>query len=506
MTPPFLLSLLLLLLLTTIGASLALEVTASQPIVICGAGPAALVFARRFLHLTANTTSSTTTSTPPRVILLEKRPRPLRYSETKATSCEVGDNAFGFGLSSRSQLVLSKTEGLVEKLNAISQPTKFAGSIELRLINRRELCAELLYELEQEFGGKKDQRLTICFDTEMTDITDDRAVIVRSNGKEAGKRKAAEKSLERIDYSLLIAADGANSIVRSKLIEGGYLQCERYYAPSTWKALQLPEQPNLDPSAFARYPKPFHKPHKFIKRDNGAILPRFPNRHVMLNFRGSTDMEAAQYPFDARTPDELKIAISKMNSNVTNFPSDDVLQSFLDQRPGLEAYMKLNRHYVPERNVVLVGDAAVGMYSLFGQGAANAMVHADRLAQTLADTYHHISTSNSDSIESSIWTRARTQASLQEYSANAVEEGHAISDLNLLTHSLRKKGPIKLWAGLQMMGIGKTLSAQPEMKYGAILRKWRISIWISKFFWRRTRRVAPPVAIASKTRNDGPKQ
>ena len=76
---------------------MALEVTASQPIVICGAGPAALVFARRFLHLTANTTSSTTTSTPPRVILLEKRPRPLRYSETKATSCEVGDNAFGFG-------------------------------------------------------------------------------------------------------------------------------------------------------------------------------------------------------------------------------------------------------------------------------------------------------------------------------------------------------------------------------------------------------------------------
>jgi hypothetical protein len=96
---------------------------------------------------------------------------------------------------------------------------------------------------------------------------------------------------------------------------------------------------------------------------------------------------------------------------------------------------------------------------------------------------------------------SRIEACLQTYSTTAVEEGHAISDLNLLTHSLRKKGPIKLWAGLQMMGIGKTLSAHPEMKYETIRRKWRMSIWISKFFWKRTRKEAPITATQPRSKN-----
>jgi 2-polyprenyl-6-methoxyphenol hydroxylase-like FAD-dependent oxidoreductase len=480
--------------------ALGLKASAPAPIVISGAGPAALVFAHRFLRLTQDSAASGI-----QLVLLEKRPRPLRYVETvDAPSCEVGDNAFGFGLSSRSQMVLNKTEGLLGKLHAISQPTKFAPGIDLRLINRRELCAELLYELEQEFGGADqrskggNRRLKICFDTEVVDITDDRELLIRSDSDET-----------LLNYSLLIGADGANSIVRSKLVEAGLLQCERYYAPSTWKALQLPEQPNLDASSFVRYPKPYYKPHKHIKKDNGAILPRFPNRHVLLNFRASTDMEAARYPFDAKTPEQLKEAIRSINGNVTNFPSDAVLQKFLNQKPGLEAYMKLDRHYVPDRNVVLVGDAAVGMYSLFGQGAANAMVHADLLAETLAGVYNCPETEaagsklrvSEDDQHDDGSQASRVEVCLQTYSATAVKEGHAISELNLLTHALRKKGPIKLWAGLQMMGIGKTLSAHPEMKYDKIRRKWRISIWISKLFWKRTRIEAPITSTQRTSRN-----
>ncbi|KAI2506042.1 hypothetical protein MHU86_8363 [Fragilaria crotonensis] len=137
--------------------------------------------------------------------------------------------------------------------------------------------------------------------------------------------------------------------------------------------------------------------------------------------------------------------------------------------------MKLDRHYVPECNVVLVGDAAVGMYSLFGQGAANAMIHADLLAEALCKAV------DDDDVG------ATSTAALQQYSDKAVLEGHAISDLNLLAHALRKKGPIKFWAAFQMMNIGKTLAKAPEVPYSAILAKRKRTIWLSKFFWREDR-------------------
>lgn len=87
--------------------------------------------------------------------------------------------------------------------------------------------------------------------------------------------------------------------------------------------------------------------------------------------------------------------------------------------------MKLDRHYVPRGNVVLVGDASVGMYSLFGQGAASAMTQADCLAETLANC--------------SFTDKNDLQSTLLEFSNSSVVEGHAISDLNLLTHVLRKR-------------------------------------------------------------------
>lgn len=439
----------------------------SSPIVISGAGPAALIFAHRFLRLNHDAS----------ICIYEKRERPRRYVDTPTTECVAGDYAFGFGVSSKSQRILNKTKGLLKAIEAISQPSAFAPGIEIRLVNRRELCAELLYELEKEFGGDNG-RLQIHFETEITDMEDN--LPDDNDNAMAVTIVKSDNSTERVKYSLLIAADGANSVVRSKLVDRGYLQCERYRSGVTWKALQLPEQPNLDAASFYRYPKPFFKPHRFIKKDRGAILPRFQNRHVLLNFRSENQKDGStNFAFDAKTPDALRLAIQSILPNVTNFPNDDILQSFIDQKPGQESYMKLDRHYVPERNVVLVGDAAVGMYSLFGQGAANAMVHADLLAETLCSTTVVDGRDNRGV--------STVAAALQQYSDKAVLEGHAISDLNLLSHALRRKGLVKFWAAFHMIGIGKTLSKSPEMGYSAILEKRKRAIWLSKFFWRRDR-------------------
>ena len=464
---------LLLLFVTGVGtilpgstSSTIFATAVKAPIVISGAGPAGLIFAHRFLRCNHDTP----------IHIYEKRGRPLRYVEDTHHECVAGDYAFGFGISKKSQQVLNRTQGLLEAVEAISQPSAFAPGIDIRLVNRRELCAELLFELEREFGDS--DRLKVVFDTEIADLDDTdkdcMAVTTITSSNITG----------RTEYSLLIAADGANSKIRSKLIEDGYLTCERYYSDGTWKALQLPEQPNLDASGFYRYPKPFHRPHRSITKDRGAILPRFQNRHVLLNFRARENSDSPHHVFNATTPQELREAIRVILPNITNFPSDDVLQAFIDQKPGRESYMKLDRHYVPERNVVLVGDAAVGMYSLFGQGAANAMLHADDLAETLCVAAANVG----------------VDAALQQYSEKAVVEGHAIADLNLLSHALRRKGLIKIWAGFQMMGIGRTLAKAPEVPYSAILKKWKRAIWLSKYFWRRDRLETTIVPLNPKSK------
>jgi hypothetical protein len=88
------------------------------------------------------------------------------------------------------------------------------------------------------------------------------------------------------------------------------------------------------------------------------------------------------------------------------------------------------------------------------------------------------------------------QEALLQYSNSSVVEGHAITDLNLLQHVLRKKGPLKFWALFHMMGIGKTLTNTPEMPYSEILKKKKRSIWFSKHFWRRARIPAPTTSKA----------
>ncbi|EOD26628.1 hypothetical protein EMIHUDRAFT_236665 [Emiliania huxleyi CCMP1516] len=120
------------------------------------------------------------------------------------------------------------------------------------------------------------------------------------------------------------------------------------------------------------------------------------------------------------------------------------------------------------RHVALVGDASNGMYSLFGQGCASALLQADMLAEALA-------TPGDQSLESM----------LSSYSEASVKEGHAIAELNLITHALRQPFPIRQLALWQAKGISKRLAE--EVAYNEILRKHRLAIWLSKFFWRGLR-------------------
>jgi hypothetical protein len=229
--------------------------------------------------------------------------------------------------------------------------------------------------------------------------------------------------------------------------------------------LQIPPQPELGQvSSSLSYKN---------KDDVGRLLPRHKDRFVLLNFRRKKAIN--QNPFGASSPDELKTSICAVMPNITKFPSDDIIHTLLDQPAGDTSYMVLDKHYAPEVQTVLVGDAAVGMYSLLGQGCAYALESAARLAEELA-----ANTTEEKSID---------RSTIQYCCEINQKEGKALADLNLISHI--RSGPlVKTAFFLTMWTIMKGLS-DPSDPYSDIVKRSRWAILVSKPFWWLERRRSP---------------
>ena len=408
----------------------------ATPVVIAGAGPASLVFAKQ--HLRNN---------PDAVIhIYERRPRPPRYSEDDQAIS--GDFAFGFGFTTRGLLALEKVDWK-DSMMAISRPS-MSGNF---MINRRDMVAEMIHNLEQDFDPS---RLKLHFECQVTQLHKNGTLEVQN---------CRDTSCQQInDYSLLVAADGINSCIRKNLVEMGEIKERRYLNSLSWKALQLGRQKRMPPTGFAPY---------YAGDELCFVTPRYKDRLVLIFYRFNREDPTAQVnPMNANSTAELKDAILQMFPNVTNLPSDDVLETFLEKLPGQESYMALNRHAVPSKKVALIGDAAVGTYVLFGHGCVSAMERATVLADCLAE--------NPTSLDKA----------LKDFSTQSVKEGHAISDLNLISHILRSKKFLREHALKVRTKIQKYLVDTPELSYSDILKqpdiKWTLRL--SKLFWRFKRK------------------
>jgi 2-polyprenyl-6-methoxyphenol hydroxylase-like FAD-dependent oxidoreductase len=240
--------------------------------------------------------------------------------------------------------------------------------------------------------------------------------------------------LERVPYSLLIAADGINSPIRTSLVQRGCLTGHRYGSRTTWKALQLPPQPNL----VTDRPEVRNLLGYVTRKDRGRLVPRYKNRFVLLNFRNV--QHAHQPPLDATSPLELKQALTRLLTNVTEFPPDEILQAFLDEPPGVSDYLCLNKHCVEDYRVALIGDASVGMYNLLGQGCNSAVQQANLLAESLASVYndHYSNNNKNEAQEDETMFVTHLSQALLTTSNITVQETKAIQDLNLVAHILRK--------------------------------------------------------------------
>jgi 2-polyprenyl-6-methoxyphenol hydroxylase-like FAD-dependent oxidoreductase len=328
------------------------------------------------------------------------------------------------------------------------------------MTNRRDMVAEMIHELEGQFPQN---RLQLRFECQVTRLHQNGTVDVQD---------CRDDTVQNIDYSLCVAADGSSSCIRKNLVEMGEIKATRFANSLSWKALQLPQQPSMLPGGFASYQSEDGKELCFV-------TPRYKDRFVMMYYRfNRRDPRAQANPMNVTNSGNLKSAVTTMFPNITNFPSETAMESFLEKRPGQEVYMTLNKHAIPDLKVALIGDAAVGTYVLFGHGCVSAMERATLLAESLSTNTNTIT---------------NLEEALETFSTRSVKEGRAISDLNLISHLLRNKLFRK--KALTTRGqIQNLLVNEPDTSYHDILQvpgiKWTIRL--SKLFWIFGRRKAPP--------------
>ena len=417
-----------------------------KQVCIIGAGPAGLVFAHLFLQQNPTV----------QIHVLEKSPR----------EGTPDANAFGFGVGGRHERCLEHIPGLWKRVHAVSAPTPTG---KLRLVGRSTLCNELMTQLEEDYGS----RCIISFGGACSNIDLDRQVVTVDNGEE-------------IPYDLLVGADGVNSYVRQELIKEGGIQEEHFLRPVRWKSLKLPNQKGVFPSdAF--------KPLSY-KSFRGALFPRYPDNFTALIFWKDLDLanpkgienerDLANAITAALQPKANRWALARNSlfGSKVMMASDEMvdiqfdesdLKRFVNSRPGREHFLKLDKfHY--RGSVALLGDSAHGMYSLLGQGAACAFQSALILAKSLEK-------------------ESKLSTALEMYSAEAVPEAHAVTDLNLVSHALFDGN---IWTNLVAVPLilfntlrGKLLMKRlhQDVSYSRLLKENICLVWFSRFLWKRER-------------------
>lgn len=418
-------------------------------IVIAGAGPASLLFARRYLGLHPDAY----------VHIYEKRQKHQGNAKNNdepapAAASRIYDPAFGFGIGRRARETLRKAGGdkLVNAVcnKAVKTPT------ELWMVNRADMCEAMTKDLLA--ACKKRVQITYGAEVMSLQKQEQKEADERGNKPCTAKIKFDNGETEHVSYALLVAADGSNSSVRKDLVAKRLVKEQKYRRPVNWKVLQLPAQPDLPSGSVLDSPPPHSE-------QFGAVMPRHPNRFFALLF-WSDDLHTN--PFNATTPEELKEAMKVTFPAVTDFPSDDELDAFLaTSKPGHEYYMKLDRHAIDELHVALIGDAATGSYSTLGQGCACAFQSANCLAEKLE--------------------ASDTVTALQAFSRERTREGHSLTDLNLVAHLTYSK-----WLSrLGLLSSAREISVElndPWFTYSELLEKFRWQVELAKMYWLVTRR------------------
>lgn len=376
-------------------------------VVIVGAGSAGLFLAHRLLALSPSY----------RVQLYDCNQNP---TDLKA----LDSRGFGLGLGARVQHWLNSVEGLGEQLANEGIELTPSGLI---LIPRRQLCALLLQSLLTRYsdrGSNANSRLSVNFNASVVkvDLARRRVMVKREFGSEL------------VAYDLLVGADGIHSTIRNAMIgsKPDAIKFQQRLRPHVWKVLPLSiESERQYPPGIIRLQ---------TRRNDlglvfGACLPQKQGQFNALIFWQPVSSSEQINPYGITTVEELQQLVQQMAPKhlLSALKLDhERAMAFLAAQPGHEYWSQCRCYHDLEGRVVLIGDAAHGMFSLLGQGCTAAIadvVALDALLQQHPDQLSIV---------------------LPQFSMQQVEEGLAASDLSLIALIFYHR-----WLGLLYKAIAK---------------------------------------------------
>lgn len=282
-------------------------------------------------------------------------PRKINYSQHKSYPLSL----FERGLSALRNIPgleeTVKSQGLQNIGTLVYQKNGktnlIARNKSLTLINRNTLTITLLEELENKYSK---ERLKINFDHKCVEVDFIQKIITIAK---------AEQETLKINYDILVGADGVHSVVRKYLNNLDDFQCQVQELSYQYKVLST-------------------------SRTNQEIALEADKLHTR-RFGDNTTILAAPQPGDKMSS---TIIFNKENNPLTNLPNAESVIEFFEnnfsrlaklitpqaaaefwQKPVSKVFTVHCNKYHYDGNVIIIGDAAHAVSPALGQGCNSAL-------------------------------------------------------------------------------------------------------------------------------------
>ena len=178
-------------------------------------------------------------------------------------------------------------------------------------------------------------------------------------GKSIELRNLADGSQRTHQFDLLLATDGANSVVRDAIVRSAGGTWKTDWLDHDYKELCLPAGPNgeyqLDKNSLHIWPRKGYMLIALPNLDGSFTVTLFLNKEGQPSFASLTDRSAVQEFFSAQFPDVTRL-----------IPTLE--DEFFGNPTGVLGTVRATRWASPDGNTLLLGDAAHAIVPFHGQG------------------------------------------------------------------------------------------------------------------------------------------